>query len=91
MNLGVGGTATSGADYTSLGTTVEFAAGSSTINKIANVIDDNTVEPNETVVVTLANDAGYTVASTSSATATIVDDDTVLPVPSLNIVPSGRS
>ncbi|MBL9135270.1 MAG: hypothetical protein JNK85_05355 [Verrucomicrobiales bacterium] len=71
----VGGTATSGSDYTSIGTSVVFAAGSSTATKTVSVINDTTVEANETVVVTLVDGASYNLGSPSVATVTIRDDD----------------
>ncbi|MCI0537592.1 MAG: hypothetical protein L0Z50_20450 [Verrucomicrobiales bacterium] len=71
----VGGSAASGPDYTPIGTTVTFAAGSATKNKTVIVADDTDVEPNETVRVTLAAGGGYSVGSPSSATVTIQDDD----------------
>src|SRR6185369_1603528 len=37
---------------------------------------DSTVEPDETVALTLAAGTGYNVASPSSATGTIINDDT---------------
>lgn len=77
MNFFVGGTATSGADFTSIGTTVEFAANSSTATKTVSVLDDSTVEVDETVVVTIAPSVLYTVNPPSSATVMIQDDDAV--------------
>jgi hypothetical protein len=75
VNFTVGGTATSGSDYTSIGTNVTFAAGSSTATKTVSVLDDLLVETNETVIVTLAPKAGYVIGSPSSATVTIQSDD----------------
>ena len=54
----VGGTAGSGADYTAIGTSVTFAAGSATATKTVTAIDDFIVEGDETVVVTLAAGTG---------------------------------
>src|SRR6185369_13337049 len=75
VNFTVGGTATSGGDYTSIGSNVSFAAGSSTAVKTVSVLDDTLVESNETVVVTLAAGTGYVIGSPSNATVTIQDDD----------------
>ena len=80
VNFTVGGTATRGGDYISIGTTVVFAAGSATATKTVSVIDDRLVEGNETVGVTLANGTGYTVGSPSSATVTIKDDEALVRV-----------
>jgi len=75
VNFTVGGTATGGSDYTSSGTSVNFAAGSATATVTVNILDDTVVEGDETVVLTLASGSGYTVGSPSSATVTIKDDD----------------
>src|SRR6185369_10296161 len=73
-------TAASGSDYTSIGTNVSFAAGSSTAAKAVSVLDDTVVESNETVVVTLAAGTGYVIGSPSNATVTIQDDDATVTV-----------
>ncbi|MBL9212134.1 MAG: S8 family serine peptidase, partial [Opitutaceae bacterium] len=75
VNFAVSGTATSGADFTALGTTVTFLAGSATATQSVAVLDDVLVEGSETVVVTLAAGVGYTSGSPSSATVTIQDDE----------------
>ncbi len=75
VNYAVGGTATSGTDFNSLGTAVSFAAGSATKTKLLNVLDDAAVEGKESVVLTLAGGSGYTVGSAASATVMIHDDD----------------
>jgi V8-like Glu-specific endopeptidase len=71
----VGGTATSGSDYTSIGTSVTIPAGSASQTKTVTPIDDTTTEGDESVVVTLSPDAAYAVGSPNSATATITDND----------------
>ena len=80
VNFTVGGTATSGSDYTAIGTSCGFTAGSATATETVSVLDDNLVEGNETVVVTLAAGTGYTVGSPSAATVTISDDDATVTV-----------
>ena len=78
VNYNVGGTATSGTDYTALTGSVTFANGQQ--NRIITVtpINDNNVENSETVIVTLATGTGYDLglAATRTATVTIVDTDT---------------
>ena len=69
------GTATSGVDYTALPNVVLIPAGQSSTTIPLVPIDDNNVEPDETVIVTLAANAAYTVGSPVSATVTILDDD----------------
>jgi Ca2+-binding RTX toxin-like protein len=67
VNYGVGGTATLGTDYAQTG------AATFAIDPTA----DTTVETDETVALTLASGAGYTVGTTTAVTSTIVNDDTV--------------
>jgi hypothetical protein len=69
----VGGTAASGSDYAPLGTSVTFAAGATTANKIVDPVADDLEEGTETVVVTIASGAGYVAGIPSSATVTIAD------------------
>src|SRR5258706_2572769 len=87
VNFSVGGTANFGVspnDYTQTGATsftptsgtVSFAAGSSTATVTVDPEADSTVEPDETVLLTVTSGAGYNVASPSSATGTITNDDT---------------
>ncbi len=75
----VGGDATSGTDYTAIGTTVVFPAFSSTVTIPVEVIADNLVESDETVIVSMTttsnSDVSVAVAPDSSATVTITDDD----------------
>jgi hypothetical protein len=75
VNYTVAGTATSGSDYGSIGTSITFAIGSAGVNKNVNVLDDAVVEADETVDLTLAAGAGYTVGSPNAATVTIQDDE----------------
>jgi subtilisin family serine protease/peptidase E len=78
VNFTMSGTATSGSDYTALGTTIVFPVGSSTATNTVTPVDDAVVEATETVILTLAANAAYTVGSPSSATVNIADND--LPV-----------
>lgn len=76
----VGGTATPGLDYTGIGTPgrtrqVTFAAGSSRATVTVVPISDTTLEANETVSLTLASGAGYTIGTRAAVTGTIVNDD----------------
>src|SRR5262249_62278053 len=57
--------------------TVQFAAGSSTATVTIDPTADTTVEPDETVILTVAGGTGYNVAAVNnSATGTILNDDT---------------
>src|SRR6185436_18405820 len=84
-NFTIGGTATFNTDYTETGATsftpstgtVQFAAGSSTATVTVDPTPDTTVEPDDTVVLTVAAGTGYNIAAAnSSATGTITNDDT---------------
>jgi Ca2+-binding RTX toxin-like protein len=75
VNYTVGGTATNGTDYTSIPTSVTFAAGSSTATVTVDPTADTTVESDETVALTLTSGTGYTVGTTTAVTGTINNDD----------------
>ena len=71
-----GGTATSGTDYTAVtGSTLTFAAGTTTQTITVSVTGDTVDESNETVVLTLSNASAGTAISTATGTGTITDDD----------------
>lgn len=87
VNFSVGGTATFGPspdDYTQTGATsftpptgvVTFAPGSSTAQVTIDPEADSTVEPDETVDLTVTAGTGYTVGAPASASGTITNDDT---------------
>ncbi|MFM6645974.1 MAG: Calx-beta domain-containing protein [Microcystis panniformis] len=80
VNYTLGGTATLNTDYTRTGTnnTVTFAAGSSTATVTVDPTADTIVEPDETVILTLAAGTGYTVGTPNAATGTITDDDSTV-------------
>lgn len=75
VNYTVGGTATNGADYAPIGTSVLFPTGTTSQTIIVNPNSDGTIEPDETVILTLTAGAGYTVGTPSTATGTILNDD----------------
>ena len=88
-NFTINGTASFGTVYTQTGAasfappngTVDFAAGSSTATVTVDPTSDTTVEPDETVIFTVAPGAGYNVAAVNdSATGTITNDDTIVTV-----------
>lgn len=84
VNFSVGGSAGFGSDYSQSGAasftpttgTVTFSPGSSTAVVTIDPSADSTVEPDETVDLTVTAGAGYNVGSPSSASGTIVNDDT---------------
>ncbi len=75
MSFTLGGTATGGSDYATIGASVTLGAGASSANVAVAPVDDAAVEGSETVVLTLSSGSGCTVGSPSSATVTIADDD----------------
>src|SRR6185312_3402738 len=84
VNFSVGGTATFNTDYTQTGAatfntttgTVTIPAGSSTATVTIDATGDITVEPNETVILTVVTGASYDVGTPAAATGTITNDDT---------------
>ena len=69
------GTATSGTDYTAIaGGTLMFTAGTTSQDITVSVTGDTTVEPHETVVVSLSNASGAAIL-TAAGTGAIVNDD----------------
>ena len=75
VNLGIGGNATAGSDYTSFGTSVTFAAYSSSAYLYIPVTDDSLSEPTETIVLTLQSGTGYTIGTANTAIVSIFDND----------------
>lgn len=73
--LTISGTASSGTDYTAITTTAVIAAGSTSVTISVDPTDDNIVEPNETIIITLVDGATYDLGVNSSATGTITNDD----------------
>jgi len=81
LNFTVAGTATSGTDYAAVTSPLVIPGGSTTGTITVNPTADATIEANETVILTLAAGAGYTIGAPASATGTILNDD----LPSLSI------
>ncbi|HEV8394831.1 MAG TPA: S8 family serine peptidase [Vicinamibacterales bacterium] len=71
----VTGTATPGTDYQSLAGTVLFGAGAATATITVTPIDDDLLESNESVVITLSPGVGYGLGSPGSGSIAIVSDD----------------
>ena len=70
----VGGTAIAGSDYTANSQTLTFAAGENLKTVLVAITNDAILEGNETVVAVLANASAGQIGTTS-ASATIVDND----------------
>ena len=73
----ISGTAVGGADYTALGGTVVIPAGQNGATVPVDVLDDNIIEPAETVVlaITGGSAAGMTYTAGANATATVHIED----------------
>jgi hypothetical protein len=82
VNYTIDGTATNGADYATIPTSVTFAAGSTTATVNINPTTDSAVENDETISLTLASGTGYTIGRTTPVIATSLNDD--LPTISIN-------
>ncbi len=86
VNITTGGTAVSGTDYSGGVATVTIPAGATTATITIDPTVDSTVEADETVILTVAPGAGYTVGTPSSATGTILNDD--VPTASISVAPA---
>jgi len=75
VNFTVAGSATSGADYTALSSSVTILSGATSALLTITPLDDATFEGSETLVLTLADGAGYYVDAPSGATVTLADDE----------------
>ena len=75
VNFSVAGTASSGTDYTAITSPLLIAANAATGTIVVDPTSDSSIEANETVILTVAAGAGYTVGAPSSATGTITNDD----------------
>ncbi|RMH71158.1 MAG: hypothetical protein D6680_22120 [Cyanobacteria bacterium J007] len=90
VNYTIAGTALAGAaagvgiDYQNLTGTASFAAGSNTTTISVTPFDDTEIDPGETVEVTLAAPAGFTIAGEATAALTIADDEQ----PTVSIAPA---
>lgn len=83
VNLLTTGSATPGADYAALPASVTIPANLASVLVAVTPINDAAPEFPETVVVTLASGAGYTVGLDNIASVTIVDDDNLAPTVSI--------
>jgi hypothetical protein len=75
VNYTISGTANNTIDYQTLSGTVVVGANQSSATIPVTPIDDSAIEGDETVIVTLAANAAYTLGAQTSATVTIADDD----------------
>ncbi|MCF3650575.1 beta strand repeat-containing protein [Synoicihabitans lomoniglobus] len=89
VNLSLAGTATNGADYSTIASTVTIGTGGTATVTVA-VINDSSVEGTETVVLTVNSGSGYDVGGADNATVNIADDDSGS-LPQINISTSSSS
>lgn len=75
VNYTLGGTATNGTDYKKLDRKVTFAAGSATASIDVKPLDDNLLEANETLTLTLTTKRSYTIGTAKTATVNIANID----------------
>ncbi len=80
VNFVVSGTATRTNDYEPFGPSVVIPAGTNAASIPVTAINDGAAEGIETVVVSLAPGAGYTVRAPISATVLILDDEAVVTI-----------
>ena len=71
----IGGTATNGIDYATITSPLVIPAGNLAGTITVNPTADVAIETDETVTLTLAAGAGYSVGAPANATGTILDDD----------------
>ena len=76
VSFTVTGTATSGSDYTALGTSLTIPAGAASATLVATPVNDSSTEGPEYVVVSLSTSANYALGTASFASLTIADNDT---------------
>jgi len=93
VNYTVAGSATLGTDYTGIAATpaiktITFAAGATTATLTVDPTADTTIEPDETVALTLVEGTGYTIGTTAAVVGTILDDDQIV---SLAVAPATSS
>src|SRR5690606_16129823 len=69
------GTATAGADYGTVNTTITFAPGEASRTVSVPIFNDTLVEGNETVILRMTNLVGFGSITLPTATLTIGDDD----------------
>lgn len=75
VSLLLGGTATAGADYQAIPSTVTMAAGEPSTTVTVAPLDDAESEGTETVTLTILPGAGYAVGLPATAAVSIADDD----------------
>ncbi|MDP7260667.1 MAG: hypothetical protein QGI80_01750, partial [archaeon] len=75
INFIVSGNATSGTDYTNIGTSATVKISTDNVVVTVTPLYDRSIDESETVIVTLAPGSGYTMGNPYSATVTITNND----------------
>ncbi len=77
VNYTIAGNATAGSDYSALSGSVTIPGGASAATIAVDVLNDQVLEPAETVTLTLTgtNNASVTIGSPNAASVNIADDD----------------
>ena len=75
VGTGVMGAATPGIDYVDFGSTVTIPAGQTSVLLTVNPIDDDVVDPDETIDIILGTSVNYLIGTGSEASLTIIDND----------------
>ncbi len=88
VSYAVSGTASSGDDFAALSGTVTIPIGQASATVTVDPTDDTTVEPDETIILTVTDAAAYDVGTPAAATGTIVNDDAVTPTVSVAVAPA---
>lgn len=86
VNFDLSGTALNGIDYDRAANSLTIPSGQASANLTITPIDDSEVEGDETVILTLSENAGYTIGTPNTATVTIGDNDSPPPPPPPNPV-----
>lgn len=81
VNYTVSGTATSGTDFGAVSGTATITSGNSSTTVTIDPTGDSTLEPDETVIVTINSGTGYDLGNPITATGTIANDDGVTSCP----------
>ncbi|QIE58286.1 HYR domain-containing protein [Rasiella rasia] len=98
-NFSVGGTATFSTDYNQSGAasfnastgTVTIPNGATTASVTITPVGDGTLEPDETVVLTITSGTGYDAGAPSIGTGTIINDDSISVTPLVAVTGSTHS
>jgi regulation of enolase protein 1 (concanavalin A-like superfamily) len=80
VQLSAGGSAAAGADYSALPPEITIPAGETAVTLSVVPLDDAVVDPDETVVLAIVASPFFAVGSSSTATVTILDNETGIAV-----------